>query len=160
MNSNLNTGIVPTHNRNLNKSVSGVVGIVTEYDDKTPSEDIIFPSRERRILLVEPKTMLVVTGYNISSDTSVIFRKVLRSNGIPAQGSSDCCCPSIIIANSIRLHSVIMNTWKLNKNNPVFIIKTPGSYEIDVVGDYADVVVSAMSFPMQPVNEFLEKATI
>jgi len=152
---NLDTGSVqvprhPSHNHGLGKSF---VGTVTEYNDTTPSEAVVFPSTDRRLLLVEPNTMLVVTGYNFNDTTKVSFRKVLRSNGIPAQGTAD-CCPSITIAHSIRLHSVELPCWVLDKCNPIFIIKTPGSYEIDVVGEYADVVVTAMAFPMQEVNDF------
>lgn len=61
---------------------------------------------------------------------------------------------NILIAHSIRLHSVELSCWVLDKCNPIFIVKTPGSYEIDVVGEYADVVVTAMAFPMQEVNDF------
>lgn len=152
---NLDTGSVqvprhPSRNHGLGKSF---VGTVTEYNDTTPSEAVVFPSTDRRLLLVEPNTMLVVTGYNLNDTTKVSFRKVLRSNGIPAQGTAD-CCPSITIAHSIRLHSVELPCWALDKCNPIFIVKTPGSYEIDVVGEYADVVVTAMSFPMQEVNDF------
>lgn len=151
----LNTGSIqntnrPSHTHGLGKSV---VGKVTEYNDTTPSENIVFPSDIRRILVVEPNTMLVVTGYNIKHGTKVVFRKVLRSNGVPAMGSNG-CCPSITVAHSVRLHSVDLSCWKLDDCNPVFIIKTPGSYEIDVTGDYADVVVTAMSFTLQEVNEF------
>lgn len=152
---NLDTGSVqvprhPSRNHGLGKSF---MGTVTEYNDTTPSETVVFPSTDRRLLLVEPNTMLVVTGYNFNNTTKVSFRKVLRSNGIPAQGTAD-CCPSITIAHSIRLHSVELPCWVLDKCNPIFVIKTPGSYEIDVVGGYADVVVTAMAFPMQEVNKF------
>lgn len=128
-------------------------GTVTEFNDTTPAETVIFPSADRRLLLVEPNMMLVVTGYNLNDSTKVVFRKVLRSNGIPAQGTAE-CCPSVIIAHSIRLHSVDMPCWRLDKCNPVFVIKTPGSYEVDVIGDYVDVVVTAMTFSTQEVNEF------
>lgn len=152
---NLNTGSVqvprsPSRPHGLGNLV---VGTLTEFNDTTPAEAVVFPSTDRRLLLVEPNTMLVVTGYNLNSNTKIVFRKVLRSNGIPAQGTAD-CCPSITIANSIRLHSVELPCWRLDRCNPVFIIKTPGSYEIDVIGDYADVVVTAMMFAMQEVNEF------
>lgn len=152
----LNTGSVqaprqPSHNYGLGKSF---MGTLTEYNDTTPSETVVFPSTNRRLLLVEPNTMLVVTGYNLNATTKVSFRKVLRSNGIPAQGTAD-CCPSVTLAHSIRLHSVELPYWVLDKSNPIFIMKTPGSYELDVVGEYADVVVTATAFPMQEVNDFV-----
>lgn len=152
---NLNTGTIqapslPDGQVGLGFSARGQV---TVYDDTTPSESVVYPSSVRRLLLVEPKHMMIVTGYNLAKNTKVVFKKVLRSNGIPAQGTAD-CCPSITLANTIRLHSVELPCWLLDKCNPVFVIKTPGSYEIDVVGDYADVVVTAMAFPMQEVNEF------
>ena len=152
---NLDTGSVqvprhPSRNHGLGKSF---VGTVTEFNDTTPAEAVVFPSTDRRLLLVEPNTMMVVTGYNLNDTTKVSFRKVLRSNGIPAQGTAD-CCPSITITHSIRLHSVELPCWVVNKCNPIFVVKTPCSYEIDVICDYADVVVTAMAFPMQEVNTF------
>lgn len=149
---NLDTGSiqVPTSTQT---GVGGFVGKVSEFNDTTPSEMVVFPSKERRILVVEPNTMAVVTGYNLDTNTKVVFRKILRSNGIPAQGSAG-CCPSVTIAHSVRLHSVELPCWRLDKCNPVFVVKTPGSYELDVTGSYADVVVTAMAFPMQEVNEF------
>ena len=150
---NLDTGSVqvprhPSRNHGLGKSF---VGTVTEFNDTTPAEAVVFPSPNRRLLLIEPNTMMVVTGYNMNDNTRVVFRKVLRSNGIPAQSTAD-CCPSVVIAHSVRLYSVEIPCWKLSKECPMFVIKTPGSYEIDVVGEYADVVVTAMAFPMQEVN--------
>lgn len=124
-----------------------------EYNDTTPSEMVVFPSEHRRILVVEPKTMLVVTGYNIDKETKVLFRKILRSNGVPAQGTNG-CCPVITVGHSVRLHSAELPCWVLDNCNPVFIIKTPGNYEIDVIGVSADVVVTAMRFDMQDCNDF------
>lgn len=124
-----------------------------EYNDTTPAEMVVFPSEHRRILVVEPKTMLVVTGYSLDSQTKVSFRKILRSNGVPAQGSNG-CCPTITVGHSVRLHSVELPCWVLNNCNPVFIVKTPGNYEIDVIGASVDVVVTAMQFDMQEVNDF------
>lgn len=149
---NLDTGSiqVPTSTQT---GVGGFVGKVSEFNDTTPSEMVVFPSKERRILVVEPNTMAVVTGYNLDTNTKVVFRKILRSNGVPAQGSAG-CCPSVTIAHSVRLHSVELPCWRLDKCSPVFVVKTPGSYELDVTGSYADVVVTAMAFPMQEVNEF------
>lgn len=97
--------------------------------------------------------MVIITGYNLDDDTHVSLRKVLRSKGVPIQGSSG-CCPTLTVLNAIRLHSVELPCWKLNKCAPVFVLKTPGSYEIDVVGNNADVVVTAMMYAMQEVNDF------
>lgn len=79
--------------------------------------------------------------------------KILRSHGVPAQGSNG-CCPTITIGHSVRLHSVELPCWVLDRCNPIFIVKTPGNYEIDVIGASADVVVTAMSFETQEVNDF------
>lgn len=149
----LNTGSIQVSAPSKPTGVSGVVGKVSEFDDKTPSEMVVFPSDTRPILVVEPGMMLVVTGYNLGTDTKVVFRKILRSNGIPAQGTTG-CCPSVTVAHSIRLQSATLKCWKLDQCNPVFVVKTPGSYELDVEGSSADVVVTALSYPMQEINEF------
>lgn len=145
----IDTGIVQVPNVNRH----GFIGNITEYNDTTPSELVVFPSETRQILVVEPKTMLVITGYNLLNDTVVKFKKILRSNGIPAQGSAG-CCPKITIAHSIRLHSAEIGCWKLDTCNPVFVIKTPGSYELEVVGHALDIIVTAMRFDLQEVNDF------
>lgn len=151
---NLNTGSVQTPKSHETYSSSGYSGChKTEFDDTTPSELVIFPNAIRGALRVEPKTMVVVTGYNIIDQTQVVFRKILASNGVPAQGSNG-CCPSITVGHSIRLHSVELPCWKLDRCNPIFVIKTPGIYEVDVLGSSADVVITATTFEMQEVNEF------
>lgn len=152
---NIDTGSIhvaqrPSYENSLGKSF---VGTINEYNDTTPSEAVVFPSVDRRLLLVEPNTMMVVTGYNLSNTTEVSFRKVLRSNGVPAQGTS-ACCPSVTVAHAVRLHSVELPCWVLDRCNPVFIIKTPGNHELDVRGDVVDIVVTAMAFPIQDVNPF------
>ena len=133
------------------------IGFVTEYDDTSPAEAVIYPAENKRLILVEPNVMIVITGYNLKNDTQVIFRKILRSNGIPAQGDYG-CCPSIIVANTIRLQSVDLPCWKLTNKSPIFVIKTPGTYEVDVIGANSngdpDAVITAMAFPMQEVNCF------
>lgn len=154
MSINLNTGSVQVPKAPHSYPNTGQTAFKTEeYTDTTPAEMVVFPSEHRRILVVEPKTMLVVTGYNLDNQTKVSFRKILRSNGVPAQGSNG-CCPTITVGHSVRLHSVELPCWVLNNCNPIFIIKTPGNYEIDVIGASADVVVTAMSFDMQEVNYF------
>lgn len=126
---------------------------VVSYNDNTPSENIVFPNSKRSLILVEPSTIHVVTAYNLDKETKVKFRKVLRSGGVPASGSNG-CCPSITYGNAVRLYSVDVPCWVIDKCNPVFVLFTPGSYEIDVVGNSADVVVTSMQFPYQRVNEF------
>lgn len=154
MSINLNTGSVQVPKAPHSYSNVGHTAFKTEeYNDTTPAEMVVFPSEHRRILVVEPKTMLVVTGYNLDNRTKVSFRKILRSHGVPAQGSNG-CCTTITIGHSVRLHSVELPCWVLDRCNPIFIVKTPGNYEIDVIGANADVVVTAMQFDMQEVNDF------
>ena len=124
-----------------------------EFTDTTPSEMVVFPSEQRRLIVVEPNTMIILTGYNLDDQTKVAFRKVLRSNGVPAHGSNG-CCPTITVGNATRLHSVDVPCWAITHCNPIFILQTPGNYELDVIGSSADVVVTARAFPIQPVNEF------
>lgn len=149
---NLNTGSVQVPKAPHSYPNTGQTAFKKEeYNDTTPAEMVVFPSEHRRILVVEPKTMLVVTGYNLDSQTKVSFRKILRSNGVPAQGSNG-CCPTITIGHSVRLHSVELPCWYINKDNPIFVVQTPGNYELDVIGSSADVVATAMSFEQQPIN--------
>lgn len=151
---NLDTGSVQVQKaQHSYLNVGNTAFKAEEYNDTTPAEMVVFPSENRRILVVEPKTMLIVTGYNLDNQTKISFRKILRSHGVPTQGSNG-CCPTITVGRSVRLHSVELPCWVLNRCNPVFIIKTPGNYEIDVVGKSADVVVTAMSFETQDVNTF------
>lgn len=128
-------------------------GTIIEYNDTTPAETVVFPSKDRRMLRVFPNTITVVTGYNLIKETKVSFSKVLLSNGIPAQGTA-ACCPEITAAHTIALHRVELPCWVLDTCNPVFIIKTPGDYYIDVFGQDREVVITAMPFPMQDVNDF------
>lgn len=154
MSINLNTGSVQVPKAPHSYPNTGQIAFKTEeYTDTTPAETVVFPSEHRRILVVEPKTMLVVTGYNLDTQTKVSFRKILRSNGVPAQGSNG-CCPTITIGHSVRLHSVELPCWYINQDNPIFVIQTPGNYELDVIGSSADVVVTAMSFEQQEINCF------
>lgn len=151
---NLNTGSVQVPKAPHSYPNTGQTAFKKEeYNDTTPAEMVVFPSEHRRILVVEPKTMLVVTGYNLDSQTKVSFRKILRSNGVPAQGSNG-CCPTITIGHSVRLHSVELPCWYINQDNPIFVVQTPGNYELDVIGSSADVVVTAMSFEQQEINCF------
>lgn len=151
---NLNTGSVQVPKAPHSYPNTGQTAFKKEeYNDTTPAEMVVFPSEHRRILVVEPKTMLVVTGYNLDSQTKVSFRKILRSNGVPAQGSNG-CCPTITVGHSVRLHSVELPCWYINQDNPIFVVQTPGNYELDVIGSSAGVVVTAMSFEQQEINCF------
>lgn len=152
---NINTGCVQTHKPTgvLCGLENHFIGKVTEFDDTTPSELVVFPSNERTLLNVEPNTMVVVTGYNIDDETVVSFYKVLRSNGIPMYKGGGCCSYATV-ANTISLYRVNIPSWKLSKDAPLFVIKTPGNYEIDVTGSAIDVVVTAVSFKLQETNVF------
>lgn len=130
-----------------------VTGNLIETDDTTPSETIVYPSEHRQLLVVEPASILVVTGYNLGTNSKVLFRKTLRSQGIPISGTAS-CCPTMTVAHAVRLHSTEIPCWSLEQGRPIFVIKTPGCYELDVIGDNIEVVVTAMTFPAQEVNDF------
>lgn len=152
MSINLNTGSVQVPKAPYSYPNTGqAVFKKEEYSDSTPSEMVVFPSEHRRLLVVEPKTMLIVTGYNLDNVSKISFRKVLRSNGVPAHGSNG-CCPTITIGHAVRLYSVELPKWDIDKDNPIFVVQTPGNYELDVIGSSADVVVTAMRFEQQPIN--------
>lgn len=129
------------------------VARVTEYDDTTPAEMVVFPREGRALLRVEPGVMFVVTGYNLRGETKVVFNKVLRSAGFPALGDSN-CCPHITVAKAVKLHEVRIPCWIIDECNPIFVLYTPGLYEVDVEGQAAEVVVTAVASPLQPVNAF------
>ena len=153
MSINLNTGsvqvpIAPHSYPNMGKTAFKK----EEYTDNTPSETTIFPSEHRRILVVEAHKMTIITGYNLDAETKITFRKILRSSGVPAHGSNG-CCPVVTVGHATRLHSVEIPCWTITKDAPIFILKTPGSYELDVIGTSIDVVATAMTFDIQDVNE-------
>lgn len=151
----LNTGTIYTpvvSERDGNIPV-GYVGEVIYSNDNTPSERVIYPTKDRPLVLVEPQQMVVVTAYDLHPDDHVVFHKILRSNGIPAIGTP-ACCPVIYIARSVRLRSVRMDCWRLTPACPVFVLKTPGAYDIEIVGEKsAEAMITATNFPMQEINQ-------
>lgn len=149
----LDTGIIqpPRHPQHGHSSGLRAFGAIDSFNDTTPSELVVFPAEARRVLLVEPQTMLVLTAYNLAADGRVAIRKVLRSNGVPLQGDTG-CCPYFTVGHTISLHSVEIPCWRLDKCNPVFVLHLPGAYEIDVMGANIDVLVTATAHPLQPYN--------
>lgn len=130
---------------------------VSQYNDLTPSEPILFPSEDPKIIVLEPNRMAILTAYKLQPGVEIPIYKVLRSNGIPASTSgvpSNTCCVSVSMGNTVRLESVPIPCWKLSSASPVFVIKTPGSYEIETSFLPPDVVVTMEVFPIQEVNEF------
>lgn len=134
-------------------------GVVREYNDNQPLDNVVYPygEKERALLVIQPGQQMILTGYDLQGDTHVAISKVLVSKGVPAQGTTG-CCPVITIGRSVRLRKVVMPCWKLDRCNPVFVIKTPGYYEIDVVGDTSEALVTAVSSPLQEVNVFAQTA--
>ena len=132
----------------------GYTGDIVFSNDTTPSERVVYPTKDRPLIMVEPGTMTVVTAYDLHPDDHVTFLKILRSNGIPAHGTP-ACCPVIFIARSVRLRSARMDCWRITSKCPVFVLKTPGAYDIEIVGDKsAEAMITATSFQMQEINDF------
>jgi hypothetical protein len=153
----INTGFLkqPSETKSpADKMDMNTLGLVTEFDDVTPSEYVVYPSNVRQLIVIEPNTMAIVTAYNLENDMEVRFRKILRSNGVPAQGSST-CCGDITVGNSIKLHSVEIPSWKITNAHPIFVLKTPGAYEVDMTDNNDGVVITMRIFPMQDVNDNL-----
>ena len=153
----INTGFLKQPSRTkspADETNMNTLGLVTEFDDRTPSEYVVYPSNIRQLIVIEPNTMAIVTAYNLEYNTEVHFRKILRSNGIPAQGGS-ACCDDITVGNSVRLHSVEIPSWKITNSHPIFVLKTPGAYEVDVLNNNDDVVITMRMFPMQDINDNL-----
>lgn len=152
----LNTGVayVPATppRRDINIP-EGYAGEVVYTNDTTPSERVIYPVVDRPLLLVEPGQMTVVTAYDLHPSDYVVFHKILRSNGVPSYGTPS-CCPVIFIARSVRLRSVRMDCWRISADCPVFVLRTPGAYDIEIVGGRsAEAMITATSFPMQDINK-------
>lgn len=150
----LNTGTIQTAKIPRDYGGTGRVHVkAEEYIDTTPSELVIFPTESPPLLLVEPKKMVVLTSYNLDKSAKVTLHKILKSNGIPAQGTNG-CCPTVTEGLSTRLQSVELPCWFMDWCNPIFVLKTPGNYSIRVEGSSIDVVVTAMYFDNQEVNTF------
>jgi len=147
---------LPAHDTGLSHDFHGRV---VEFNDNVPEERVIFPVPEKYspLLVNDPQTMFVVTGYDLTDNTEVGFYKISRSAGVPVQGDGG-CCPQVRIGRGVTLRRVLLPCRKLDRCHPVFVIKTPGIYEVVVSGDTADVQLTAMRFPMQEVNSFAQVA--
>lgn len=134
-------------------------GRVHEYNDTNPVENVVYPyaMQKQALLVVQPGQQMVLTCYAEYDTTKVEIYKVMPSQGVPVQGSGG-CCPVVTIGRSIILRRAKLECWRLDKCNPVFVIKTPGYYEVEVSGDTSETTVTAVVTPLQEVNVFAQTA--
>lgn len=131
----------------------GYVGRVVYSNDTSPSERVVYPVKDKALILAEPGEMTVITAYDLHPDDYVTFFKILRSSGLPAFGTPD-CCPVIFISRSIVLRRALMDCWRVTSACPVFVLKTPGAYEVEIVGEKsAEAMITATSFKIQDINQ-------
>lgn len=148
---------------------------VEEVDDDTPSELVVLPAKTKKLIVVEPGMMAVLTAYGLEHGWVQLY-KVLRSNGIPSTGTAD-CCPSVSSARSIVLRSVKIPCWRMDVYNPIFIVKVPGSYELEyespppvITPDWPDGapgtggvdqdVVATLAFVPLQITDSLERCSV
>ena len=115
--------------------------------DNTPSERVVYPRTKEQFLVVKAGEMLVLTAYGLADDKAIV-KKVLLSNGIPdlATGS---CNPIITSAQSTVLNRVDVPCFTLTADDPIVVIDIPGVYSVAPEDTAADVVVTAVSHPLQ-----------
>lgn len=118
---------------------------------KSPLVERVLPSDG--IITVLPEQMVVLTAF-FNGSGEVGIARVLRSAGIPEQGSAG-CCPSISVSHSETLYKQLLPRWKLNAQNPMFILHTPSTYQL-IIRDDVDVVVTAQTYPQQGFNYGLD----
>lgn len=137
----------------------GSGGMVLEVDDLEPAERVLYPSVDKPLLVIPAGSMCIITAYNLAYNEIVKIHRVLRTNGIPEHAESG-CCPKRFVGNSVTLRSVYTG-WDLKFEKPIFIVKTPGNYEIELFTDVPvagvednNALVTAVTYPLQPVNSF------
>ena len=115
--------------------------------DNTPSERVVYPRTKEQFLVVKTGEMLVLTAYGLVADKATV-KKVLLSNGIPelATGSYN---PIITSAQSTVLNRVDVPCFTLTADDPIVVIDIPGVYSVAPEDTAADVVVTAVSHPLQ-----------
>lgn len=133
-------------------------GLVTPNLDTTLlAEPYIYPSKERQTISVPPNSIKVLTGYNIEGTTVNIY-KVLLSTGKPERAEPGCCGKWFTAEPTKVLHRALMTNWILDDSNPVFVIKTPGVYEVELEGPNGNSIITMQGYAAQDVNPIVDKA--
>ena len=115
--------------------------------DNTPSERVVYPRTNEQFLVVKTGEMLVLTAYGLVDDKAIV-KKVLLSNGIPelATGGYN---PVITSAQSTVLNRVEIPCFEITPCSPITVIDIPGVYSVAPEDTAADVVITAVSHPLQ-----------
>ena len=115
--------------------------------DNTPSERVVYPRTKEQFLVVKAGEMLVLTAYGLVDDTATV-KKVLLSNGIPELATGG-CNPVITSAQSTVLNRVEIPCFEITPCSPITVIDIPGVYSVAPEDTAADVVITAVSHPLQ-----------
>lgn len=115
--------------------------------DNTPSERVVYPRTKEQLLVVKTGEMLVLTAYGLVDDKAIV-KKVLLSNGIPELATGS-CNPVITSAQSTVLNRVEIPCFEITPCSPITVIDIPGVYSVAPEDTAADVVITAVSHPLQ-----------
>ena len=115
--------------------------------DNTPSERVVYPRTKEQFLVVKTGEMLVLTAYGLVDDKAIV-KKVLLSNGIPELATGS-CNPIITSAQSTVLNRVEIPCFEITPCSPITVIDIPGVYSVAPEDTAADVVITAVSHPLQ-----------
>lgn len=115
--------------------------------DNTPSERVVYPRPKEQFLVVRTGEMLVLTAYGLVADKAIV-KKVLLSNGIPELATGS-CNPVITSAQSTVLNRVEIPCFEITPCSPITVIDIPGVYSVVPEDTAADVVITAVSHPLQ-----------
>ena len=115
--------------------------------DNTPSERVVYPRTKEQFLVVKTGEMLVLTAYGLVADKAIV-KKVLLSNGIPELATGS-CNPVITSAQSTVLNRVEIPCFEITPCSPLTVIDIPGVYSVVPEDTAADVVITAVSHPLQ-----------
>ena len=115
--------------------------------DNTPSERVVYPRTKEQFLVVKTGEMLILTAYGLVDDKAIV-KKVLLSNGIPELATGS-CNPVITSAQSTVLNRVEIPCLEITPCSPITVIDIPGVYSVAPEDTSADVVITAVSHPLQ-----------
>lgn len=115
--------------------------------DNTPSERVVYPRTKEQFLVAKTGEMLVLTAYGLVDDKAIV-KKVLLSNGIPELATGS-CNPVITSAQSTVLNRVEIPCFEITPCSPITVIDIPGVYSVAPEDTAADVVITAVSHPLQ-----------